>query len=169
MRAILLALALGAATAGAQVTAPAMPVAPKPKSSGGELRIGGIMISGERSYDFLNSVENEAGSIKGIDVLLRARIIGLSFRSLSGTFGDQPHVTSADARLLLGPPVFTIMAGAGRRARRGMGLHVMQHRADAMGGTLVVQRLPHGGSEVVCSIPEPTSRDSDSPFTPKTK
>ena len=116
MRALLLALALGAATAGAQVTAPTMPVAPKPKSSGGELRIGGIMISGERSYEFLNSVQNEVGSIKGVDVLLRSRVIGLSFRSLSGTFGDQPHVTSADARLLLGPPVFTIMGGAGRRA-----------------------------------------------------
>ena len=31
-------------------------------------------------------------------------------------FGTQPHVTSADARILLFPPVFTIMVGAGRRA-----------------------------------------------------
>lgn len=118
MRPYLIALVLGATTAiGAQ--APAAPIAPasaKPKMSSVELRVGGIMISGERSYEFLSNVESATGSIKGVDFLLRGKAAGISFRSLTGTFGTQPHVTSADARLLLFPQVFSIMVGAGRRA-----------------------------------------------------
>jgi PAS domain S-box-containing protein len=34
----------------------------------------------------------------------------------------------------------------------GMGLKVMQFRADAIQGSLVVQRHPQGGTEVVCSV-----------------
>jgi signal transduction histidine kinase len=34
----------------------------------------------------------------------------------------------------------------------GMGLHVMQYRAGALSGSLAVQKLPHGGTEVVCSV-----------------
>ena len=118
MRAHVIALLLGASVA-ADAQMPAGPVAPpaaKPKSSSVELRVGGIMISGERSYEFLNNVESETGEIKGVDFLLRSKAAGISFRSLTGTFGTQPHVTSADARLLLFPQVFSIMVGAGRRA-----------------------------------------------------
>ena len=39
-----------------------------------------------------------------------------------------------------------------RKPSRGMGLHVMQHRADALSGSLLVQRLPEGGTEVVCTV-----------------
>jgi two-component system CheB/CheR fusion protein len=35
---------------------------------------------------------------------------------------------------------------------RGMGLHVMQYRADEIGGSLLVQRQPEGGTEVVCTV-----------------
>lgn len=35
---------------------------------------------------------------------------------------------------------------------KGMGLHVMQYRAGAIGGTLVVQRKPAGGTDVVCTV-----------------
>lgn len=118
MRAQLAVLLLAASVAGAQQF-PAGPVPPataKARSSSGELRVTGFMINGERSYEFFNNVQNETGSVNGIEVLLRAKPIGLSFRSMSGTFGNQPHVTSADARLLLGPPPFSVMAGAGRRA-----------------------------------------------------
>jgi two-component system CheB/CheR fusion protein len=40
------------------------------------------------------------------------------------------------------------------RAKRsqGMGLHVMQYRADAIGGSLVVQNLPERGTEAVCTV-----------------
>lgn len=117
MRRAFIVLALGATAASAQ--APVGPVAPanaKPKVSSTELRVGGIMISGDRSYEFLNSVESTTGSIKGIDFLFRGKAAGISFRSMTGTFGDQPSVASADARLLLFPQVFTIMVGAGRRA-----------------------------------------------------
>ncbi len=35
---------------------------------------------------------------------------------------------------------------------RGMGLHVMQYRADAISGSLIVQRHSQGGTEVVCTV-----------------
>ncbi len=38
-------------------------------------------------------------------------------------------------------------------SRCGIGLHVMQFRATAVGGSLVVQRGPKGGTEVLCSLP----------------
>ena len=34
----------------------------------------------------------------------------------------------------------------------GMGLHVMQYRADAIKGSLLVHRHPQGGTEVVCTV-----------------
>lgn len=118
MRTMSLVLALCAAsTIGAQVpSAPVAPAAAKASGSKGELRIGGFMINGDRSFDFANSVSTETGSIKGIEVLARVPGIGVGFRSLTGTFGAQPHVTSADARLYLFPKVFSIVVGAQRRA-----------------------------------------------------
>jgi PAS domain S-box-containing protein len=45
--------------------------------------------------------------------------------------------------------------GVGIRRRvpeaRGIGFHIMQHRADALSGSLVVQKIPGGGTEVVCT------------------
>lgn len=42
--------------------------------------------------------------------------------------------------------------GLPRKLRRGgMGLRAMQYRADVMGGTLLLQRNPHGGTTVVCT------------------
>jgi len=35
---------------------------------------------------------------------------------------------------------------------RGMGLHIMKYRADAISGSLLVQRPPEGGTEVVCAV-----------------
>jgi PAS domain S-box-containing protein len=36
---------------------------------------------------------------------------------------------------------------------RGMGLHIMQYRAGIMGGSLAVQRVPEGGTLVLCVLP----------------
>ncbi|MEX2178399.1 MAG: hypothetical protein WD801_06795 [Gemmatimonadaceae bacterium] len=120
MRALLVVtvLALGAATvAGAQVPAgPEVPSAAKPQRSGGELRVSGFMINGDRSYEFFNDVNTQTGSVRGVDVLLRHTAIGIGVRSWTSTYGTQPNVASADARLYLFPPVFSIMLGAGRRA-----------------------------------------------------
>jgi len=33
-----------------------------------------------------------------------------------------------------------------------MGLHIMQYRADAIRGSLAVQKLPQRGTEVVCTV-----------------
>lgn len=40
---------------------------------------------------------------------------------------------------------------------RGMGLHIMQYRAGMIRGSLTVQRLPQGGTSVVCSLVEPAA------------
>ena len=106
-------------------TPPATPV-PAADSSSGDggssvmFRVGGIMMNGERNSDFNKSVQQGTGSVKGVEVILRGGGIGLSFRSLSGTFtatgSNVPDVISADANLLLGPPAFTISVGASRRA-----------------------------------------------------
>ena len=119
MRSLALVLLLGASVAGAQapIGTPSAPVAPVVKKGGsGELRVSGFMINSERSLEFNNVITTKTAQIKGIDVLLRSKAIGLQFKSLSGLYEGQPNVTSADARILLFPPVFTIMLGAGRRA-----------------------------------------------------
>jgi len=38
------------------------------------------------------------------------------------------------------------------RKRKGMGLRVMQYRAGVIGGSLVVQRMPDGGTTFVCVV-----------------
>jgi len=118
MRTLLIAFVVGAAaTADAQFPAgPVAPTSPKAASSRGELRVSGFMITGDHSFDFANTVSTATGSSKGVDVLLRAKAIGIGFRSMTGTYGTQPNITSADARLYLFPQVFSIMVGAGRRA-----------------------------------------------------
>ncbi len=46
--------------------------------------------------------------------------------------------------------------GVGLRRKKGsatgMGLHIMQYRAEAIRGSLVVQRHPGGGTEVICTV-----------------
>ncbi len=36
--------------------------------------------------------------------------------------------------------------------RKGLGLRIMNHRVEAIGGTLVMQNKPGGGAEVVCTV-----------------
>lgn len=40
----------------------------------------------------------------------------------------------------------------GDRGGRGMGLHIMQYRADAINASLLVQRNPQGGTGVFCTM-----------------
>jgi hypothetical protein len=116
------ALCVCAANLGAQATmvpgtsVVAQPAAPSEPTKA-EFRVGGFMMAGERNYSFLSGgIKTATGSVRGLEVLLRAPGIGVSVRSLSGTFGSQPKVISADARLLLFPPVFTVFGGVGKRA-----------------------------------------------------
>jgi two-component system CheB/CheR fusion protein len=39
------------------------------------------------------------------------------------------------------------------KGTRGLGLHIMRHRTDAIRGSLTVKNLPEGGTEVVCTVP----------------
>lgn len=121
MRARILCGALLAVAANVPAQAPTTPAAAAaPRAPKGptraEFRVGGFMVSGERNYDFVSGVKTATGSIRGVEVLLRGSGAGIYVRSLSGTFGDQPKVISADARLLLFPPVFTVFGGVGKRA-----------------------------------------------------
>jgi len=38
--------------------------------------------------------------------------------------------------------------------RKGMGLRIMRHRAEVMGGALLVEPVPGGGTRVVCTVTE---------------
>lgn len=38
------------------------------------------------------------------------------------------------------------------RARKGMGLRIMQYRTGVIGGSLIVEKRPDGGTEVVCTV-----------------
>lgn len=40
---------------------------------------------------------------------------------------------------------------------RGLGLRIMEYRTGVIGGTLVVQRRPAGGTEVICTVPNGTA------------
>ena len=42
--------------------------------------------------------------------------------------------------------------------RSGMGLHIMQYRAGMIGGTLLVQSDPGGGTSVICSLRSPDTK-----------
>ena len=105
---------------------------PGPTSSSFTFRVGGFTMNGQRNYAFNKSVQSGTGSLKGIEVLLRGGAVGLSARSLTGTFttqpsgAAQPDVTSADVNLLLGPPAFTVSVGASKRALTNNKLGVTQ-------------------------------------------
>jgi hypothetical protein len=127
MRRLFLCTALLATVTPLAAQAPAATPAPVAKSGGpnkAEFRVGGFMMKGERSYDFASNVKTATGEIRGVEVLMRGGGAGLYFRSLSGTFGTkgsttnalQPQIISADARILIFPPVFTLFGGVGKRA-----------------------------------------------------
>lgn len=90
--------------------------------NGFTFRVGGFTGSAERNYAFSNSVQAGTGSLKGIEVLLRGSGVGISARSLTGSFTNtvggaaQPDVVGADVDLLLGPPAFTFSVGGAKRA-----------------------------------------------------
>jgi len=107
-------LALGSsAAAQAPVTPSAPPVPPAGRAF--EVRLGGVMIAGERNSEYFDNFASGSGLVRGAEGLLRGKAGGLSFRTLSSDFGEQPQVTSADLRLLIGPPVFTVAVGGSRR------------------------------------------------------
>jgi hypothetical protein len=116
MLAVATALSAQATSAPATSVPAAVPAVAKGGPKRAEFRIGGFMLNGERSYDYSNTVRTATGQIKGVEVLMRAPGIGIYVRSLSGEFDGQPQVISADARLLLFPPVFTVFGGVGKRA-----------------------------------------------------
>src|SRR5262245_16366855 len=94
MRLILSATMLAAA-AGAQDPATQVPgtnAVVVPKAKGGptkaEFRIGGFNVMAERSFDNADSVNTATGQVKGVEVLMRAKAIGIYVRSLSGQFGS---------------------------------------------------------------------------------
>jgi signal transduction histidine kinase len=49
----------------------------------------------------------------------------------------------------------------------GLGLRIMAHRASMIGASLVVERVPEGGTRVVCRIPQEHARRSARAFAAK--
>ncbi len=45
------------------------------------------------------------------------------------------------------------------RNHDGIGLHTMDYRARAIGGSLTVARRPEGGTAVACAFPLPRTHD----------
>ena len=46
-----------------------------------------------------------------------------------------------------------------RRSSKGLGLQIMKYRANVLGGTLVIDPPPKGGTKVTCELPvKPRSR-----------
>jgi hypothetical protein len=115
MKLIAAALIALPAFVAAQVPADAA-VLKTPGAKKWEIRLGGFMVNGERSAAFNNSVSTATGSLKGVEVLLRGSAVGLQFRSSESAFGSPPDVINADASLILGPPVFSVFIGGGKRA-----------------------------------------------------
>ncbi|MBI4626137.1 MAG: histidine kinase, partial [Verrucomicrobia bacterium] len=70
---------------------------------------------------------------------------------------------TAGGRVVLGIKDDGIGLRAPHRARKGIGLHIMHHRAHAIEGTLAVMRLPRRGTEVVCSVPQPPAEPKAGP------
>lgn len=98
-------------------SADSSPTFTAPSAKKWEVRLGGFMVSGERNSVFNNNARTGTGSVKGVDVLLRASGIGLQGRSSMGTFGtNQPEVVNADASIIIGPPSFSVFAGGAKRA-----------------------------------------------------
>lgn len=90
--------------------------------SGFTFRVGGFTGTAQRNYVFNQNVQAGSGSLKGVEVLLRNSGVGISARSMSGSFtttasgATEPDVIGADVDLLLGPPAFTFSVGGAKRA-----------------------------------------------------
>jgi signal transduction histidine kinase len=66
-------------------------------------------------------------------------------------------------RIVLGVKDDGVGFPARRRKHKGMGLRIMQYRAGMVGGTLVVQRNPDGGTSVICSLRVASARKRAQP------
>jgi len=60
-----------------------------------------------------------------------------------------------DGRVVLRVADDGVGLGPDARQGQGMGLRIMRHRANAVGGRLRIQRPPGGGTAVVCTLPAP--------------
>lgn len=98
------------------IRAQAAPVDSLNKDNDFEFRIGGYLLNAERNSSFNNVPKTGTGNVQGVDFLLRGGGVGISGKSIAGTFAGQPDVVSGDVNLLLGVPEFSVMAGYGRRA-----------------------------------------------------
>jgi hypothetical protein len=71
----------------AQAPAPGVKSDSAPSNPNGfTFRVGGFTVNAERNYALNSSVQTRTGSLKGVDVLLRSSGVGISARSLAGTF-----------------------------------------------------------------------------------
>jgi signal transduction histidine kinase len=62
------------------------------------------------------------------------------------------HLSASKDQLLLGVADDGVGIRQARRPRKGIGLRIMNYRAELISGTLVVQKRAEGGTEVVCTV-----------------
>lgn len=97
-------------------------VAPLALSAQASVRVGGIGVLATRNAAVNNGTGSATGMLGGVEAMFRSRVIGLTVRTLDGTFdasegtAGNGQVTIGDLRLLVGPRFFTIEGGVGRRA-----------------------------------------------------
>lgn len=61
-------------------------------------------------------------------------------------------LTASPQRIVLGIHDNGVGIREPAESTHGMGMHIMQYRADALSGSLLVQRHPNGGTEVACTV-----------------
>jgi len=54
-------------------------------------------------------------------------------------------------------------AAKSARPRKGMGLRIMHYRAGMIGGSLVIQKKPDGGTSVICTVDNPDNVKYENP------
>jgi PAS domain S-box-containing protein len=64
------------------------------------------------------------------------------------------ELTRNGNRLILGVRDDGLGIPKKRRSQKGMGLRLMQYRAEMVAGSIVVQHVPQGGTSVVCCVPD---------------
>lgn len=86
------------------------------------VRVGGVGVIATRNAAVGTTTGTASGMMGGVDILLRNRMMGLSVRTLDGNFdaggggAGSGQITNGDVRLLLGPALFSVEGGVGRRA-----------------------------------------------------
>lgn len=99
------------------------PLALSAQARAASVRLGGVGLIGTRNAAVGTTAGSANGLMGGVEFLARNRFAGLTVRTIDGTFTASSgakegtgQITVGDVRLILGPRIFSLEGGAGRRA-----------------------------------------------------